>query len=73
MQTWEKVENLFNIKDMLRVFNESLQEQEQKTRLGQRKMEAMRRRSRKAQTKGSFEKMNKIDAVMGLRRNKYDN
>jgi len=33
----------------------------------------MRKRSRKAENKGSFDKKNYIKKVLGLRRNKYNN
>ena len=71
--TWEPVKNLLNIKEMLRSFDCEADEKERQKDQVQRKFDNLRKRSRKLQLKGSFEKANKIKEVIGLRRNKYDN
>ena len=71
--TWEKVESLLNIKEMLREFDMEKDAKERSKRQVSQKFENMRKRSRKAWNKGSFEKGNKIDRVLGLRKNKHDN
>ena len=73
MKTWERVENLLNIKDMLYDHDAEIMEQERKKKQSSSRMETMRKRNRKALDKGSFEKGNKVHSVVGLRRNKFNN
>mmetsp|Transcript_40711 Transcript_40711/g.53402 ORF Transcript_40711/g.53402 Transcript_40711/m.53402 type:complete len:164 (+) Transcript_40711:3-494(+) len=71
--SWELVENLLNIKEEVRRYDSWLMDNERKARQANNRIEHMRKRSRKALSKGSFEKGHKIQAVVGLCRNKYDN
>ena len=71
--TWEPVENLLNVKEMIREYEQEREEKRQAKSEINKRIEAMRKRSRKAIHKGSFEKNNRIKAVVGLRRNKFDN
>ena len=73
MKTWERVENLLNIKDMLYDHDAEIMEQERKKKQSSNRMETIRKRNRTALDKGSFEKGNKVHSVVGLRRNKFNN
>ena len=71
--TWEPVENLVSVKEMVRKFDADAAEKEMQRDKRLLNIEMQRKRSRKLHLKGSFEKKNKIREVMGLRRNKFDN
>ena len=73
IQTWELLPNLLNVKDMLRNFDDSRREEEIEKEQKMSKFNFLRKRSRKALSKGSFEKKHRIREVIGMRRNKFDN
>ena len=72
MKTWEPQENLLNIKDYLKAYieRESGADGDNAVRL---RHERMRKRAKKALKKGSLEKGNKIQRIIGIRTNKFDN
>lgn len=72
-KTWELSNNLLNVKEMLRSFEKEQAVKEIQQDLKRSKITTMRKRSRKALTKGSFEKNHRIREVVGVRRNKFDN
>ena len=73
IDTWEPVENLLKQKDAVRKFNDDF---EQRTRAQDKvaqKHQNMKLQTKKALKRGSLEKGNTIDQVIGLKRNKFDN
>ena len=72
--TWERPNpNLLNIKGMLRDYDKDEAEKAQKNDQNNVKVEAQRKRSRKALKKGSFDKGHRLREVLGVRRNRFDN
>ena len=72
LYTWEPVDNLLNVKDMLREFDDENAKKKREMDRTNKKFETLRKRQRKAMNKGNFEK-NQIQEVIGMKKNKYDN